>query len=220
MDLRQMFREQPILAIMRNVPLEDTLDYARAIVDGGVRCFEVALNSVDGFRQIERLCAEFGSDVAIGAGTAITEERAKRALEAGAKFLLTPSAQPEILDYCKSQGVALLPGALTPTDVAACVTRGFSTMKLFPAGDMPVNYIKSLKGPFDGTEYVAIGGVGSGNIREFFCAGFLGVGLGSNIMPAEAVRSKDWKAGTAYVKRLLEAARDGRACFDESRRKG
>ncbi|WP_233460689.1 bifunctional 4-hydroxy-2-oxoglutarate aldolase/2-dehydro-3-deoxy-phosphogluconate aldolase [Enterocloster lavalensis] len=218
MDTRQIFEQNPILAIMRNVPLEDTLNYAEAILNGGVKCFEVALNGAHACRQITLLRGEFGGDIVVGAGTAITVERAVNAMEVGAQFLLTPSAQPEILAYCRERGIALLPGALTPTDVALCVTHGFHTMKLFPAGDMPVNYIKSLKGPFDGTDYVAIGGVDCQNIGLFFRNGFLGAGLGSNIMPAEAIASKDWKAGTAWVRKIVEAALDGRAAFEQKKR--
>ena len=78
-----------------------------------------------------------------------------------------------VLEYCRDQGIAMLPGALTPSDVSACLRYGFSTIKLFPAGDMPKGYIKSLKGPLDGTEYVAIGGVNPGNIGDFFRQGYL-----------------------------------------------
>lgn len=211
MDMREVFAERPVLAIMRNVPLEDTLHYGKAVVDGGVKIFEVALNSKHGYEQIAMLRKEFGDEVMIGAGTAITVERAEKALEAGAGFLLTPSTQAEILAWCREKQVPFLPGALTPSDVAMCVNHGYQTMKLFPAGDMPMTYIKSLKGPFDDTEYVAIGGVNADNIGEFFRRGFLGAGLGSNIMPKEAAAAGDWKTCTAYVAELVKRAQDGRA---------
>lgn len=213
MDMRGVFEERPVLAIMRNVPMEDTLDYARAVVEGGVTIFEVALNSVNGYEQISMLRKEFGSEVMIGAGTAITVERAERAMEAGAGFLLTPSTQAEILDYCREHQIPFLPGALTPSDVAMCVNRGYHTMKLFPAGDMPSGYIKSLKGPFDSTEYVAIGGVKLENIRELFGRGYLGAGLGSNIMPKEVIRAGKWAEGSRYIKDLTAEALAGRAQF-------
>ena len=146
MDMREVFAERPVLAIMRNVALEDTLDYAGAVVAGGVKIFEVALNSVHGYEQIAMLRKEFGEDVMIGAGTAITPERAEKALGAGAGFLLTPSTQAEMLEWCREQKVPFLPGALTPSDVAMCVNHGYHTMKLFPAGDMPMSYIKGLSG--------------------------------------------------------------------------
>ena len=98
----------------------------------------------------------------------------------------------------------MLPGALTPTDVTVCMRHGFYTVKLFPAASMPLDYVKNLKGPLDGTEYVAIGGVNADNMESFIKAGYLGVGLGSNILPKSAVASRDWKSATEYVKSLTE----------------
>lgn len=199
MDMRETVRENPLLAIMRNVPMEQTYDYVRAIIEGGVRFFEVALNTPHALEQIALMKKEFGSEALIGAGTAITIERAKSALEAGAQFLLSPSADEQVLEYCEENAVPMLPGALTPSEVTACLRHGFSTIKLFPAGDMPRGYIKSLKGPLDGTEYVAIGGVGPDNLADFFRQGYLGVGLGSSIVPKKAAAKGDWTACSDYV---------------------
>lgn len=203
MDMKEVFRENKILAIMRNVPLEKTIDYAQAIVDGGVKCFEVALNSKDAYKQISMLHQHFGERALIGAGTAITLEKAKKAVQAGAQFLLTPSTHEDVLAYCEKEKILFLPGALTPSEVATCLKYGFTTIKLFPAGDMKKGYIKSLKGPFDETDYVAIGGVDVDNIHEFFEQGYLAVGLGSNLMPKEIVLSNDWEKGKEYVAALV-----------------
>lgn len=203
MDLRQVVAENPILAIMRNVPLEQTLDYAGAILDGGSAFFEVAMNSVHAAEQISMLRKAFGDRAHIGAGTAITVDRAKTALDAGAEFLLAPSTDEDVLAYCQANDVPILPGALTPSDVSKCLRYGFSVIKLFPAGDMPCGYINSLKGPFDDTDYVAIGGVNPSNLPDFFRQGYLGVGLGSAMLPKEAVRRNDWTAASAYVASML-----------------
>ena len=72
-------------------------------------------------------------------------------------------------------------------------------MKLFPAGDFPMKYIRSLKGPFDGTEYVAVGGVNLDNARDFIENGFAGVGIGSNLMPKEFIQNKDWERAAKYI---------------------
>ena len=205
MDLRKVIAENPILAIMRNVPLEITLDYAKAIIDGGISFFEVALNSPNALEQISMLKKAYGDKAYIGAGTAITVERAKAAVEAGAQFLLAPSTDLDVLEYCRDNNIPILPGALTPSDVTACLRYGFEVIKLFPAGDMPKGYIKSLKGPLDNTDYVAIGGVNKDNLKEFFEQGYIGVGLGSNILPKEAVKNRDWAAASEYVKELLNS---------------
>lgn len=204
MDMYSIVAENPLLAILRNVPLEQTIDYAGAVIKGGVRFFEVALNSPDGLKQISMLRSRYGDSCLIGAGTAINLERAKAAVDAGAAFLLTPGTPPDVLEYCAKNDILLLPGVLTPCDVALALEYGFKTMKLFPAGSMPRKYIKDLKGPFDDTNYVAIGGVSPDNIREFFDVGYLGVGLASSLMPKDAAASGDWERGSEYVRGLVE----------------
>ena len=101
----------------------------------------------------------------------------------------------------------LLPGVLTPTDVAVSLQYGFQTMKLFPAGDMPRSYVKDLKGPYNDTHYIAIGGVTPDNIQEFRRAGCLGVGLASSLMPKDKVAARDWDACAAYVHALAAKAK-------------
>ncbi len=204
MDMYQIVRKYPLLAIMRNVALENTIDYAEAAVKGGVPFFEVALNSPNALKQIAMLRDHFGDRCLVGAGTAITVDRAKAALDAGAQFLLTPGTPADVLEFCASNDIALLPGVLTPVDVATCLEYGYKTMKLFPAGSMPAHYVKDLKGPFDDTNYVAIGGVNPDNIRRFIDNGCIGVGLASSLMPKAAAAAGDWDACARYVRGLVE----------------
>ena len=203
MKMRSIVAQHPLLAILRGVPDEILLDYAGAIYRGGVRFFEVALNSEGALGQITRLREHFGDEIYLGAGTAITVERARAAIEAGAQFLLSPSTDEDVLAFCEKEGIPMLPGALSPSDVTRCMRHGFYTVKLFPAADMPMQYAKHLQGPLDGTEYVAIGGVNRENMIEFLKNGYLGVGLGSNILPKEAVAARDWEAASAYVASLV-----------------
>lgn len=203
MDTYSLVSQHPLLAILRNVPVEKTVDYAEAAVQGGAPFFEVALNSPNALEQITMLRTHFGDRCTVGAGTAITVERAKAALDAGAQFLLTPGTPLDVYEFCARNDVALLPGVLTPSDVATSLEFGFSTMKLFPAGSMPRSYIKDLKGPFDNTHYMAIGGVSPANIREFFDAGYLSVGLASSLMPKAAVAANDWEACVAYIRDMV-----------------
>ena len=206
--MREILREHPILAIMRNIPSEKLNDYVEAIRQGGVNFFEVAMNTPDAVDQIRRLKAHFGDEIILGAGTVITVERAKAAVEAGAQFMVTPSTDIPVLAYCRDHGIPMTPGVLTPTDVSTCLSYGFDVMKLFPAGDMPMNYVKSLKGPFDGTDYVAVGGVTTDNMEEFLRRGCIGLGIGSGMMPKEAVNNCDWEAGTAHVKAMVEKVKN------------
>ncbi len=206
MDMYEIVKQNPLLAILRNVPLEMTLDYTDAVVAGGVRFFEVALNSPHALEQIAMMRKKYGESCLIGAGTAITVARARDALAAGAQFLLTPGTPLDVLEYCAGNDVLLLPGVLTPCDVATCLEFGFKTMKLFPAGAMPRGYVRDLKGPFDGTNYMAIGGVSPNNIGEFFEAGCIAAGLASSLMPKEAAARGDWQAAADYVRALAAKA--------------
>lgn len=203
-DMREILQNNPICAIMRNVPMQKALPYAIAAYRGGVKMFEVAMNTEDGARQIEMLRQEFGDEVYVGAGTVINEERCRMAKEAGAQFFLTPNVAEVTLRYCKERDIPLLPGVFTPTDVGICLDYGYTVMKLFPAGDMPMSYIKSLKGPFDTTDYVAVGGVKLENIADFMKAGYIGVGIGSNLIPKDMVKADDWEAAASYVKKYCE----------------
>ena len=207
MDTYDLVSKHPLLAILRNVPLEKTIDYAEAAVQGGAPFFEVALNSPHALEQITMLRTHFGDRCTVGAGTAITVERCKAALDAGAQFLLTPGTPLDVFSYCAENDIALLPGVLTPTDVAVSLQYGFQTMKLFPAGDMPRSYVKDLKGPYNDTHYIAIGGVTPDNIQEFRRAGCLGVGLASSLMPKDKVAARDWDACAAYVHALAAKAK-------------
>ena len=202
--MEKQIRENKIIAILRNVPLDQTEKYLEVLYDGGIRLIEVALNSTDAFKQIEWIRTNYDGIMKIGAGTAIRTELAEKALKAGAEFLLTPSATVEVLDYCRENEVFILPGVLTPTDVDTCLKYGFNTLKLFPAGDMPKSYIKSLKGPFSETNYVAVGGVTADNITDFLKQGFIGVGIGSSLIPLEYVRNNQWDMASSYISDLVK----------------
>lgn len=202
-DFREVLKANPLLAILRNVEDGKLEQYVQTVMDGGVSFFEVALNSKNALGQIRKLKEKFRDDILVGAGTVITEELAKNAMEAGADFLLSPSTDIQVLKYCDENQIAFLPGAMTPSEVTTCMSYGYRDIKLFPAGEMPLSYVKSLKGPLDGTEYVAIGGVNEENIQEFFKNGYIGVGLGSNMLPKDIVERGEWNAGTEYVRELV-----------------
>lgn len=204
MDLYPIVKKNSVLAIFRNIPSQILLDYADAVIEGGITFFEVALNSKDSLAQIRALREHCKDNCFIGAGTAITPQLAEAAIEAGAQFLLTPGTPVNVFEYCAENHIPLLPGVYTASDVALCLQYGIKTMKLFPAGCAPANYVKALKGPFDDTNYVAIGGVTPDNIPEFLKNGYSGVGLGSNLMPKEILESRNWDAGAAYIKNFLD----------------
>lgn len=208
LNLEQTMRDNPVLGILRDVPLEKTLDYIEAAIRGGVSFFEVALNSSDALQQIERIRGCYAEHCIVGAGTAITPELCQQAVKAGAQFLLTPGTPLDVFQYCRYHDVALLPGVLSPSDVALSLEYGYSAMKLFPAGSMPMRYVRDLQGPFNKAQFMAIGGVNADNAADFLKAGYLSVGLASALMPKEAVRRGDWDACEAQVRTIVSKVND------------
>lgn len=201
--MEQLFRNHKICAILRGLPDDVCIPYAKAAYQGGIRIFEVAMNSEHAARQLEMLIMNLGRDAIVGAGTVTDIGRCEEAKAAGAAFILTPSVSVSVLKYCSSHNIPLLPGVMTPSEVALCVEYGYRTMKLFPAGDLPPAYIKSLKGPFDGTEYVAVGGVRSDNIKMFLDNGFIGVGIGKGLIPDEFGKKGMWEESASYVREMI-----------------
>lgn len=211
--MQKLFLKHPICAILRNVPLEATIPYAKAVIQGGVKLFEVALNSPDGFTQIEMLRQTFENEIIVGAGTVLSPKQARTAQAAGAQFILTPAVQQETLQYCCQNNLPILPGVMTPTDVAQCLSFGISTMKLFPADTLGKGYIKNLKGPFHTTHYVAVGGVTRDNLPEFFQQGFIGVGMGSALFPKTYMVNGQWEDASRWVANLVECCHQNREPF-------
>ena len=206
--MREIITKHPVIAILRKVPQERVADYVGSIVNGGVRAFEISLNTPDGLQQIAGLKERYGDQVLIGAGTVLTAAAARDALSAGAQFLLSPSADVEVLEFCAREGVCLLPGVYTPTEVSSCLRYGFETLKLFPAGNAGDGYVKNLQGPFDQAQFVAIGGVNRSNALHFLEEGCIGVGLGSNLLPKDAAAAGDWERCSQAVRELAEAVRE------------
>lgn len=203
--MEELFRAYKLCAVFRDTPQAYFQDYVQAVYEGGARIFEVAMNGRGAADQIAYLRQTYGDSVHVGAGTPITLERCRDAQAAGADFLLTPSTSRLVLEFAAKENMPILPGVMTPTDVAVCLEYGISTLKLFPAGDLPPHYIKSLKGPFSGTEYVAVGGVQPDNAAEFIRRGFIGVRIGGNLLPKEIVRERRWDEARMRIQVLVDS---------------
>lgn len=208
MTIEDIIKANPLIGILRNVDADILPYYAESILNGGIKAVEVAMNTPDGAAQIAALRKRFGRDLLIGAGTAITTERIQTAVQAGASFFLTPSVTEENLTRLCACDIPVLPGVFSPSDVELCLRHGLHTFKLFPASDLPRSYIKSLKGPFSGTGYVAVGGVSLENLTGFFEAGFIGAGIGSSLIPRKYIDERDWTGAAEEVRRYQDKAEE------------
>lgn len=203
--MHNIIKKYPVIAILRSTPQEDLEAYTSALYEGGLRAFEVSFSSEMAVSQLEWMKKHMPSDTCIGAGTILTRESAKTAVQAGADFVLSPSTNPEVLDYCRENEIPLLPGVFSPTDVSVCLSYGFHTLKLFPAAEFPLQYIKSLKGPFPNTEFVAVGGVTPQNTSTYLNSGFSGVGIGNSLVNKSLFQEKNWKQITENIQLFLNS---------------
>lgn len=204
----QIIKQHPVIAILRNIADQDLTDYTKCLYEGGLRAFEISFSHPGADRQIKLLKSSMPSDTLIGAGTILTPADVQLAVSSGADFLLSPSTNTPVLSLCAEKHLKLLPGAFTPTDVSTCLEYGFETIKLFPAGDMPLSYRKSLNGPFPKAAFVAVGGISPQNTISYLKSGYVGVGIGSSLADPLLFTAKNWPAITESIHNFMNSLRE------------
>lgn len=151
---------------------------AFALLKGGVDVMEITLRTAAGLESI-RLVSEAYPDVLVGAGTVLTLDQCKQAIANGAKFIVSPGYDPEIVDYCMKENIVICPGCVTPTEITAAIKKGLNVLKFFPANIYGgLKAIKALSGPFPGLKFIPTGGVDLSNLAEFINPAIFAIGGG------------------------------------------
>lgn len=146
---------------------KDALPLAKALCDGGLPCAEVTFRTEAAKESIRIMSAEY-PQMLIGAGTALTKEQIDCAVAAGAKFIVSPGFDPEIVDYCMKKNIPIFPGCITPSEVAQAVKRGLKTVKFFPAEQFGgVAAIKAIAAPYTTVRFMPTGGVNAQNLHSY-----------------------------------------------------
>ena len=158
------------LGVVPVVVLEDAKDaapLAKALVEGGLPCAEVTFRTDAAEESIKIMASEY-PDMFVGAGTVLTIDQVDRAVAAGAKFIVSPGFDPEIVDYCLSKDIPVFPGVITPSEVAQAVKRGLKVVKFFPAEQFGgVATIKAMAAPYVGLKFMPTGGVNAKNLESY-----------------------------------------------------
>lgn len=158
------------LGVVPVVVLEDAKDaapLAKALVEGGLPCAEVTFRTAAAEESIRIMASEY-PDMFVGAGTVLTIDQVDRAVAAGAKFIVSPGFDPEIVDYCLSKDIPVFPGVITPSEVAQAVKRGLKVVKFFPAEQFGgVATIKAMAAPYVGLKFMPTGGVNAKNLENY-----------------------------------------------------
>lgn len=189
-------REIGIIPVLRCESADIAVRVANALIEAGLGAIEVTMtvpHALDAIASLARRARR--SRVVIGAGTVVDATIARRAVDAGAEFIVSPGLVAEVVHAAKDARVALLPGALTPTEILAASRAGGDLIKVFPAQAVGgAAYIKALRGPFPDLPLVPTGGVNLENIAEFFRAGATAVGVGSELVSRDLLARLDWHA--------------------------
>jgi 2-dehydro-3-deoxyphosphogluconate aldolase/(4S)-4-hydroxy-2-oxoglutarate aldolase len=205
-SLEQILRYK-IVAILRGCAPERVIEIVAALAEGGVRLLEITLNSPGALDLIRRVSETMGDRLLVGAGTVLTPAEAELAIDAGAKFILSPSLDIETIQVTKELGAVSVPGAFTATEILMAWRNGADIVKVFPAS-VGAPYLRDLRGPLPQIRLMPTGGVNLQNIREFRAAGAVAYGIGSALVPAgqetttEALEALKQRA-VDYIKALV-----------------
>lgn len=183
---------QYTIPVLRETDEEKLYSLAKSLAEGGLKVLEVTLMSDAALKVIKRLTVD--KDLTIGAGTVLNADMAKKAQDAGAKFLVSPGLNEEAVIFARNQQLPFIPGVMTPTEIMKAMSLDCEVIKIFPVNTLGgASYLKNLKGPFPQLKVMASGGIGLDDIRDYFEIGTFCVGAGSQLTPRDLIKNEDWK---------------------------
>jgi 2-dehydro-3-deoxyphosphogluconate aldolase/(4S)-4-hydroxy-2-oxoglutarate aldolase len=193
-----------LVPVLRASSEDQALALAEAIADGGVKCLEVTMTVPGAINVIRRLIKD-RPDILVGAGTVLDPEAARACLAEGAKFIVSPALNLDTIALCNREGIAVLPGSLTPTEILTAWNAGADVVKVFPASAMGgAKYIASLKAPLPHIKMIPTGGVSLETARHFLDAGAYALGVGADLVDTKALTAGEAHKITHAAKKYLE----------------
>lgn len=195
----------PVIGILRGIAGDFFPTLMPAAFGAGLTALEITFNTPGAAEIIARCRPEVPPGKLLGMGTIRNRAEAEIALAAGAMFLVTPNTDPEVIELAKGRGIPVIAGAFTPTEVYAAWSAGADLIKIFPCGAVGPDYLRELRGPFERIPMVAVGGVNLNNLRDFFAAGAVAVGVGNSLFGQAALAERDLLGLAANIRRFLAA---------------
>jgi 2-dehydro-3-deoxyphosphogluconate aldolase/(4S)-4-hydroxy-2-oxoglutarate aldolase len=200
-----------VVPVVRAASAAQAIAAAEAVCAGGISVVEVTMTVPGAVEVIAQLVKTMGSAVLVGAGTVLDAGSAQRCLDAGAQFLVSPGFDLQTVKFANSQGVLMIAGALTPTEVITAWNAGSDFVKIFPCGNVGgAKYIKALKGPLPLIPMIPTGGVNLNTAAEFIQAGSAAVGVGGELVLAAALKSGNTQEITELAKQYVSIVREAR----------
>ncbi len=204
-------REIGLVAVIRGPSPDLTLKMVEALVAGGVVGIEITYSTPNAPEVVKALAQTFGERILLGMGTLTEPQQAAEAQAAGARFLVSPVCDPGLGQAMVATGLPVMIGALTPSEVYQAFRLGSDVVKIFPGSLVGPAYVKALKGPFPHIPLMPTGGVSAANVGDWFAAGVIGVGAGSELCPPPLAKAGRFEEITQKAREFVEAVAKARA---------
>lgn len=213
MNTLDFISQNKVITICRRVYGEDLLKLADALYAGGIKMIEVTFDQADPdciektSECIRALCARFGDKMKFGAGTVLNAEQVEAAAKAGARYIISPNVDADVIAKTKELGLVSMPGAMTPSEILTAHKLGADIVKLFPAGYLGFGYIKDILGPISHVKLCATGGVTEENWGKYLEFGFAGAGISGRLCDKKCIAAGDFEEITRRAKVFMDITR-------------
>jgi 2-dehydro-3-deoxyphosphogluconate aldolase/(4S)-4-hydroxy-2-oxoglutarate aldolase len=204
--IEEQFREYAVVPVVVLDDARDAVPLAEALTEGGLPCAEVTFRTEAAEESIW-LMSEKYPEMLVGAGTVLTIEQVDRAVAAGAKFIVSPGFDPEIVDYCLEKKIPVFPGCVTPSEVAQAAKRGMKVIKFFPAEQAGgIARIKAMAAPYTMMEFMPTGGIGVNNLKDYLSFDKILCCGGSWMVKGDLIKNGEFDKIRALTKEAVELA--------------
>jgi len=199
--------ENKIIAIARNIRSACICETVEALLKGGIKAVEVALNQTDPqkyedcVRSIQTLSDRYPSQMVVGAGTVLTEKQVEDVVSVGAKYIISPNISSTVIKRTKELNCVSIPGALTPSEMVDGRNYGADIIKIFPSSVLGPAYIKALMSPLKHIPVLAVGGINENNLKSYLDAGASGAGIGDNLVNAKLIEAGEYEKITELARK-------------------
>lgn len=204
-------RDSGLIAIMRHTEASRAIETAEALWRAGVRVVEVTMNTAGALGMLRAIQEQFGDRLVVGAGTVMLPTAVDEAIDAGAELIVSPHLNELVVQRAAGRGVAVIPGAFTPTEIVRAWNAGADLVKVFPAGPVGPRYIRDVLAPLNEIPLVPTGGVDLGNAAEFVRAGATALGLGSALVNPKLVAAGQFDQIGETARKFLEQIQGARS---------
>lgn len=189
---------------------KDAKDLASALVKGGLPIAEVTFRTAAAKEAISIMSMEF-PNMLVGAGTVLSVDQVKAAVSAGAKFIVAPGFDPDVVDYCLENNIPVFPGCVTPSEITQAYKRGLNVVKFFPAGEFGgLKMIKAISGPFPTMKFIPTGGVNAENLKDYMLSDKILACGGTWIAKKDLISNKEFDKIEALVKEAVSIVKEFR----------